>query len=191
MAFCDHVLTRDIQGYNCDAPALKGAQSMGYLYNRSDIASVVTHTHFCVDLILKTGAQAYRVYQYGKTPFNGTQQEMTEGVYANTITNTVQLVVLKQDENWAEQLYALINGEFVCAIRINGGKPSDFSNSHDWVVLGSEAGLHCTGAVRELYNDDTLAGWLLTFTEEGASRVWYSQDPENGDEVSPREPVTP
>ena len=29
-----------------------------------------------------------------------------------------------------------------------------------------------TGAVRELYNDDTLAGWLLTFTEEGASRVW-------------------
>jgi hypothetical protein len=24
--------------------------------------------------------------------------------------------------------------------------------------------------VRELYNDDTLAGWQITFTEEGASR---------------------
>lgn len=177
MAFCDFLITRAIQGYDCDAPALKGAQSIGYLYNRSDIASVTRHSHFCADLTVKDGARPYAVYQYGKTPFNGTQQEMAEGVYANTITNTVQIVVLKQDEDWAEQLYALINGEFVCALRINGGKTSDFYNNHDWVVLGSEAGLHCTGSVRELYNDDVLSGWLITFTEEGASRVWYSQDP--------------
>ena len=159
MAFCDHVLTRDIQGYNCDAPALKGAQSMGYLYNRSDIANVVTHTHFCVDLILTTGAQAYRVYQYGKTPFSGTQQEMQEGVYANTITNTVQFVILNQGLTTANQVFALMNGEFVVVLQNNNGT---------YQVYGLEAGLRASAMVRELYNDDTLSGWLVTMTEENA-----------------------
>lgn len=183
MAFCDFLIARDVVGYDCENPPKKGAQAMGWLYNRADIASVTKHTHFCVDLALKTGATAYRVYQSGKQPWLGTQQEMVEGTNQNTITNTLQVVVLKQDEDWAAQLFALLNGEFVAAIKINGGKATDFYNNHDWVVLGSEAGLHCTGAVRELYNDDTLAGWQLTFVEEGASRIWYSQDPTSGPET--------
>lgn len=183
MAFCDFLIARDVVGYDCENPPKKGAQAMGWLYNRADIASVTKHTHFCVDIVLKTGATAYRVYQSGKQPWLGTQQEMVEGANQNTITNTLQVVVLKQDEDWAAQLFALLNGEFVAAIKINGGKATDFYNNHDWVVLGSEAGLHCTGAVRELYNDDTLAGWQLTFVEEGASRIWYSQDPTSGPET--------
>ena len=54
-----------------------------------------------------------------------------------------------------------MNGEFVCVIPNKNGT---------YQVYGSETGLHCTGAVRELYNDDTLAGWQITFTEEGATK---------------------
>ena len=86
---------------------------------------------------------------------------MVEGANANTITNTLQLVVLKQDKDWAQQLYALVNGEFVAILKNKNGTCQ---------VYGYEAGLHCTGAVRELYNDDTLSGWQLTFVEEGAAR---------------------
>lgn len=183
MAFCDFLLTQDIQGYDCENPPQKGAQAMGWLYNRSEVESIQTHTHFCMDVVLKDGATAYRVYQSGKRPWNGTQQEMVEGENTNTITNTLQVVVLKQDKNWAQQLFALLNGEFVACIKVNGGKNTDFYQSHDWVVLGGEAGLHCTGAVRELYNDDTLAGWQLTFVEEGASSIWYSRNPASGPET--------
>ena len=84
---------------------------------------------------------------------------MVEGVYVNTVTNTLQFVVLKHDGDTAKQLHALINGEFVAII------PDKQGNRQ---VYGTQTGLHCTGALRELYNDDTLSGWLVTMTEEGA-----------------------
>jgi hypothetical protein len=86
---------------------------------------------------------------------------MVEGAYQNTMTNTLQIVVLRQDADWAKQLFALMNGEFVAILRNKNGNEQ---------VYGYEAGLHCTGAVRELYNDDTLSGWLITMTEEGATK---------------------
>lgn len=163
MALCDFLITDNIAGYDCENPPAKGMNQRGLLLNRADIETVTYTTPFMVQLSLKCGGKhAYKVVQSGKTPFNGTQQEMVEGVNQNTITNTVQIVVLKQDENWAQQLFALMNGEFV-ALLID-------KNNEVAQVYGIEAGLHCTGAVRELYNDDTLAGWQITFTEEGASR---------------------
>lgn len=158
MALCDYLLDRDILGYDCDNPPVKGVQATGLLINRSDISSWSYGA-----ISLKCGRKrAYKIVQSGKTPFNGTQQELQEGVYQNTMTNTLQFVVLKQDENWAEQLYALMNGEFVAVLTNKNG-------THQ--AIGLETGLHCTGAVRELYNDDTLAGWQITFTEEGATKV--------------------
>ena len=164
MALCDFIITQDIAGYNCDNPPIKGAESTGLLINRKDIESwsLLTNQDFKVNIDMVCGGPvAYAVTQSGKTPWNGTQQEMVEGTNANTITNTVQLVVLKQDKDWAEQLFALVNGEFVAVI------PDKIGN---YQVYGLECGLHCTGAVRELYNDDTLAGWQITFTEEGAAK---------------------
>ena len=167
MALCDFVIEQDIQGIDCENPPVKGAESMGVLINRKDIdyADETTSTSpFMLNFVngmTKCDTHGYAVYQSGKTPWNGTQQEMVEGTNANTITNTVQLVVLKQDKDWAQQLYALVNGEFVAILKNKDGSEQ---------VYGYEAGLHCTGAVRELYNDDTLAGWQITFTEEGASK---------------------
>lgn len=162
MALCDFLITQDIKGYDCENPPIKGAESEGLLINRKDIASwrLLPNQQFKVKIDMVCGDPvAYSVTQSGKQPWNGTQQELVEGANANTITNTVQLVVLRQDEEWAEQLFALMNGEFVAVI------PDKIGN---YQVYGLEAGLHCTGAVRELYNDDNLAGWQITFTEEGA-----------------------
>jgi len=164
MALCDFVIKQDIQGIDCANPPIKGVESIGAIVNRRDVNYddiVVAGFELQPNTdLLKCNAVAYKVVQSGKTPFNGTQQEMVEGANANTITNTLQLVVLKQDEDWAEQLFALVNGEFVAFLQNKQGGVQ---------VYGFEAGLHCTGAVRELYNDDTLAGWQITFTEEGAA----------------------
>lgn len=167
MALCDFLITQDIAGYDCSNPPVKGAEAKGVLVNRRDVNydDETWDDDFTVNYSsqpLKCDTVGYAVYQSGKQPWNGTQQEMVEGTNVNTITNTVQMVVLKQDENWAEQLFALVNGEFVAYIQNKDGSVQ---------IYGYEAGLHCTGAVRELYNDDTLAGWQITFTEEGATKT--------------------
>lgn len=167
MALCDFVISSNIEKINCDTPIAKGAEAMGVIVNRADLNyNSIGHpsdfeVSFVNEYVLKCDKKGYRVYQSGKQPFNGTQQEMQEGAYQNTITNTLQLVVLRQDADWAQQLFALINGEFVAVLQNKNGT---------YQVYGLEAGLHCTGAVRELYNDDTLAGWQITFTEEGATK---------------------
>ena len=42
------------------------------------------------------------------------------------------------------------------------------NNNGTYQVFGLEAGLHASAMIREYYNDDTLAGWLVTMTEENA-----------------------
>lgn len=168
MALCDFIINNDIQGLDCSTPPVKGVESRGVLINRQDVdyadQGYSGSAYFWLQfdhLMTKCDKRGYEIYQSGKTPFAGTQQEMVEGTNVNTITNTLQIVVLRQDEDWAQQLFALMNGEFVAILKDKNGNEQ---------VFGYETGLHCTGAVRELYNDDTLAGWQLTFTEEGATR---------------------
>ena len=110
-------------------------------------------------LPLNAGKTAYDIVQGGKTPFTGTQQEMAEGTYQNTITNTIQFVILNQGTTTASQVFALMNGEFVVALQNNNGT---------YQVFGLEAGLRASAMIRELYSDDTLSGWLITMTEENA-----------------------
>ena len=164
MALCDFLITADIQGYNCDNPAVKGAKADGLIINRKDVdLSGVTYdttNPFKVTALpLATGKTAFNIAQGGKTPYTGSQQEMQEGTYQNTITNTVQFVILNQGETTADQIFALMNGEFVVVLQNNNGT---------YQVFGLESGLHASAMVRELYNDDTLAGWLVTMTEENA-----------------------
>lgn len=164
MALCDFIISADIQGYDCENPAVKGAKPDGLIINRKDITmSGVTYDSTNPFLItalpLATGKTAYDIIQGGKTPFTGTQQEMVEGTYQNTITNTVQFVILNQGQTTADEIFALMNGEYVVVLQNNNGT---------YQVYGLEVGLHASAMVRELYNDDTLAGWLVTMTEEGA-----------------------
>ena len=164
MALCDFLISADIQGYDCENPMVKGAKADGLIINRKDINfSGVTYDEnnpFKVTALpLATGKTAYDIVQGGKTPFTGSQQEMAEGTYQNTITNTVQFVILNQGMTTASQVFALMNGEFVVVLQ---------NNNNTYQVYGLEAGLRASAMVRELYNDDTLSGWLVTMTEEGA-----------------------
>ena len=164
MALCDFLISADIAGYDCENPMVKGAKADGLIINRKDINfSAVTYDEkdpFKVTALpLATGKTAYDIVQGGKTPFTGSQQEMAEGTYQNTITNTVQFVILNQGMTTASQVFALMNGEFVVVLQNNYGT---------FQVFGLEAGLRASAMVRELYNDDTLSGWLVTMTEENA-----------------------
>lgn len=161
MALCDFLISSDINGYDCDNPMVKGAEQMGLLINRSDIQSYTRSGFNITAMTLKCGGKkAYKITQSGKTPFNGSQQEMVEGTYANSMTNTLQFVILAQDYIVAEEIYALANGDFVAIIPDKNG---------NYQVYGLECGLKSSAIVRELYNDDTLSGWLVTMTEEGAT----------------------
>jgi hypothetical protein len=164
MALCDYLLEADIQGYDCSNPMVKGAKADGLIINKADInMSGVTYDQnnafHITALPLKANKTAYDIVQGGKTPFTGSQQEMQEGTYQNTITNTIQFVILNQGTTTAEQVFALMNGEFVVVLQ---------NNNNTYQVYGLEAGLRATAMVRELYNDDTLSGWLVTMTEENA-----------------------
>lgn len=173
MALCDFLISADIQGYDCENPAVKGAKPDGLIINRKDITmSGVTYDSTNPFLItalpLATGKTAFDIIQGGKTPWTGTQQEMVEGTYQNTITNTVQFVILNQGQTTADEIFALMNGEYVVVMQNNNGT---------YQVYGLEVGLHASAMVRELYNDDTLAGWLVTMTEEGAVKGNLFIDP--------------
>lgn len=166
MALCDFLISADIQGYDCENPMVKGAKADGLLINRADINlagityDTTTPNPFMITALpLKSGKTAFDIVQGGKTPFTGSQQEMQEGTYQNTINNTIQFVILNQGSTTAQQVFALMNGEFVVVLQ---------NNNNTYQVYGIEAGLRASAMVRELYNDDTLSGWLVTMTEENA-----------------------
>ena len=101
MALCDFIISADIQGYDCENPMVKGAKADGLIINRKDIqldaiAYGSSNPFQITALPLVSGKTAYDIVQGGKTPFTGTQQEMAEGTYQNTITNTIQFVILNQ-----------------------------------------------------------------------------------------------
>lgn len=164
MALCDFLISADIAGYDCENPMVKGAKATGLIINRKDInfngVTYDSNNPFKVTALpLLSGKAAYDIVQGGKTPFTGSQQEMQEGTYQNTLTNTIQFVILNQGTTTADQVFALMNGEFVVVLQNNNGT---------YQVFGLEAGLRASAMVRELYSDDTLSGWLVTMTEENA-----------------------
>lgn len=170
MALCDFLITRDIAGYDCAGNFQKGAKPDGLLINRADIDMSGVgyddeHPFLLESMPLKAGKTSFNIVQAGKTPYSGTQQEFVEGTYQNTFTNTFQFVILAQGSATAEQIFALMNGEFVAVLQNNNGTAQSYAQ-----VYGLEAGLHASAIVRELYNDDTLSGWLVTMTEENAAK---------------------
>lgn len=163
---CDSLLANDIQGYNCENPMTKGVENIGILLNRNDIqlGEVVKTNHTITALPLKSGKKGFTIVQGGKQPFNGSQQEMVEGTYQNTITNTVQFAILNSGATTAEIVDALMNGTFVAVLTNKYAPETDAKHQ----VFGMEGGLRASAMVREWYSDDTLAGWLVTLTEEDA-----------------------
>lgn len=173
MSTCDYLLDAAIVGLDCANPIVKGVESDGFIINRADInfAGVTystTAANTVTALPLASGASAYTISQPSKTPYSGTQTEMNEGTYQNTFTNTVSFVILNHGNTVVKQVEEIANGEYVVILK---NKAVATAASSPWQVYGLQGGLTASSITRELYNDDTLAGWVVSMTESGVSHA--------------------
>lgn len=180
MNYCDAQLDRDIIAIECNNLSIKGAEREGLIFNRPDLdfdeITTSANDNVIATLPLKAGKTPFKIVQPSRTPFNGTKTEAVVGAYATTFTHTLQIVVLNHGDYVAGLIDKLASGEFVVAIKnksVNddsGVSPAPVAHHYPWQFYGIENGLHLASAVRELYNDDTLAGWLVTLTETDATK---------------------
>lgn len=175
---CDYLLDAAIKGIDCENPNVKGVESTGWIINRADInLTGITYSTSATNTIsampLESGKTAYHIIQPSKTPFSGTQTEMVEGTYQNTFTHTLSFVIINHGNNVAKQINELANGEFVVILK---NKKVE-TGSSPYQVYGIDGGLVASAMVRELYNDDTLAGWQVTMTEVEVASAATFVDP--------------
>lgn len=167
---CDYLLDKDINGIDCNEQIAKGVKSRAVIVNRADIdlenIEFDASGRTIVNMPLAQGEKGFVITQPDKSPFNGTQTEMQEGTYFNTFTNTLSLVMLNHGRQTAQQVDELVNGDYVVILENNAVVSGDPA----WQIFGLQGGLKGASAVRELYSDDTLAGWVVTLTETGATK---------------------
>jgi hypothetical protein len=145
----------------------------GMIINRGDIdfAKCVfssDNKNTITTLLLKAKKQGYPVVQLGQTPFTGTQTTLTTGTYHNTFQNQVQIVVLDNGPEVAQDIIdGLANGSFVMILRnlTKGAK-----GEAEYQVYGYYQGLHATEMNNEKYSEDTDGGWLVTMQESAAPK---------------------
>ena len=166
MATCDYLLYAAIKGIDCANPNAKGVEATGKILNRADIDAITYDAdkpNVIDQMALVTQKKAYLITQPNKSPFNGTKVEMAEGTYQNTFTKTLSFVIINHGNNVAKQIAEIANGEFVVVLK--NKKVEDGSPAYE--LFGVDDGLVATTVVRELYNEDVLAGWAVTMTETG------------------------
>ena len=125
---CEKLLTACISA-SCDNPIYTGIDSTAYIFNRSEVDLILTDASANKDasnpniyksIVMKENEgvayTGYKIVQTGKTPFTGTQTEMTEGASANKWTNTLQFSVQDNSPAAAMILDNLANGKFVVVI---------------------------------------------------------------------------
>lgn len=169
---CDSIIAKAIQA-NCDNPLVRGMEPDGVIINRGDIdfAKCVfssDNKNTITTLLLKAKKQGYPVVQLGQTPFTGTQTTLTTGTYHNTFQNQVQIVVLDNGPEVAQDIIdGLANGSFVMILRnlTKGAK-----GEAEYQVYGYYQGLHATEINNEKYSEDTDGGWLVTMQESAAPK---------------------
>lgn len=178
---CNKVITSCIAA-DCENPIFKGIESIGYVFNKSEIVSMSVEynkttnptgspnviTEIVMDTYEDDGQDVsytgFEVKQLGKTPFTGTTTSMAEGNVMNTFTETVTFVVPDNSPVAAMLLDNIANGKFVFVLK-NEYNGSDTRGSYQ--VFGAKKGLVCTAMERDAYSDDTNGGWQVTLTAEG------------------------
>lgn len=174
MTNCDYLLSKDIK-QNCTEPLLKGVEVRGALINKVDIAigaivfDATDPTHIIKTLPLSAGKRAYDVIQPAKNPFAGTKSDMEEGTYLNTMSHESQIVILDSGPDVANQIDALMNGEFVLILE---NKAKNMQSAKPGVsafqIFGYHQGMRASAIASEKWSDDTRSGWLVTLKETQA-----------------------
>lgn len=167
---CDFLLAQDLVS-DCSNPVVQGVRNKGIIANYDDVdwdvlAKDNTNPNIVKTLAMKSGKKAYEIYIDGKTPFTGTQTEMSAGTYRNDFTKTVSLVVLNNGASVAHNIIdKLANGKFIVILENKFG-----GNSGDNIfeIYGLEQGLSASEMSSAKYSEDTEGGWAVTLVEENA-----------------------
>lgn len=173
MAKCDKLINACIAA-DCGNSVFTGVEQKAWIFNKAEIEDFVyaqdSQSHDIANKIVEfqmvSGKKGYTVEQLGKTPYTGTTVELAEGNFGNTWTNTVSLLV--PDNSIAASkdiLDQLGNGKFVVVIE-NSYNGSDKESKFQ--VFGVKKGLTCSAMTNDKYSEDSLGGWQVTLTEEGA-----------------------
>ena len=147
---------------------MKGFADEAVIVNRAEvdfdsITANSTYPNQIENFPVLTGAEGYRLGQPNVQPFAESQQEMAQGTYFNTFTNTVHFLVTDNDAIIGRLIDTLANGEFVVILRKKVAVAG-----YQYIVMGLDTGLKATEMSRDFYDDDTLGAWAITLTEEGA-----------------------
>ncbi len=182
MEDCSKTIAKCIKA-SCSNPVYSGIDATGWIFNKADVTPVYYQSdpqdattidkHQVVSFTMATGKKGYEVQQLGKTPFTGTQTEMTEGTNANTFTNTLALVVPDNSLEVSKDIIDnLANGQFIVVLA-NSYEGGD--NSSKYQVFGLSKGLTASAITNDKYSEDTNGGWAVTLTEEnvGVSGVFF------------------
>lgn len=169
MPNCDNNIALNIS-YDACNPATKGLKAIGYITNYDDVdkgsMEKTANTNTYPSLALKSGKYLYKIYQAGKSPFNGANTEAQVGEYRTTWNKTLPIIILNNGSDvTANIIDKLANGKFVAIVE-NAHKGTGFDNQFE--IIGLETGLALSEGNAEKYNEDYGGGWSLTLVEENA-----------------------
>lgn len=175
MAFtpCQKLIAGDIQG-NCAKPIFSGLETIAYIINKSDIASVAysaSNPHIVTGITLTSPAKAYHVENTTKQPFNGAQSALAEGDVSNKFDNTFACIVPDDGPLVARDIIdQLANGEFVA---IFANKWENTAGDNKFQIYGLHKGLRATAIESGKYSEETDGGHAVTLVEAGAPSYGY------------------
>lgn len=174
MANCDYIIATNI-AEDCSNPMVQGLKPLGYIGNFDDIAkaSCVRTGNKITTLALKENASLVKVYQAGKTPFNGTNTALSAGDYKNKFNKTVNFVVFDNGADATENIIdKLANGKFFFIIENNY---QGASGDGAFEVVGFENGASASEITNTKYDDNAGGAWVCSMVEENAptSGVFY------------------
>lgn len=171
MGICSHIIADDISA-SCTNPIFNGLEGVGYIWNKSDIASVTrsgSNDNIITAMTMATGMKGYTISIDGKTPFTGTTTELVEGNVANKFNKTVVIQVMDNGPDVVNKVInELANGEFVVLVE---NKRNNATGDAKFELFGIDKGLHATAITNDKYGEEVDGGWLVTLVEEGTPKA--------------------
>ena len=163
---CEKLIQMNI-AEDCSAPIVKGWEKIGYIMNKSDIASFTRSGNKVSSITLASGAKAYEIYNTGNNPFTGTTTALNVADIRNTFDKTAGFMVLDDGDVVTEKIVdQLANGSFVVVLEqtfTNGG-----SGENKFEIIGLECGAKATEINKDRTSDDTRGGYQVVLTESQA-----------------------
>lgn len=160
---CESVISAAIDRSSCSNPMYGGYKPLGYIANKSDIASYTMTAGVVTAITMAEGKKLYRIYTPTKTPFDGTTTEFAEGDVTNKVNKTVAFAVLDDGSDVVTKVIdPILNGEFVV---ITEGKWQN-DDKESFEIVGLQNGAKCTGLTKSRNDADGV--WKVTLQEQNA-----------------------